>query len=117
MQPYVPPLQYTQGQPEPIAAHGGLSYMSFDQDGDAGAGSVLEGIADRIADHGRFVRVRALRVAFDAAALDEITHLEGAKGKSPLALGIRQDSIELRVKMTPKEIDGMELIYRRAFKY
>ncbi|MGD9045455.1 MAG: hypothetical protein PVG06_17205 [Desulfobacterales bacterium] len=33
----------------------------------------------------------------------EITHLEGAKGKSPLALGIRQDSIELRVKMKTKE--------------
>jgi hypothetical protein len=33
----------------------------------------------------------------------EITHLEGAKGKSPLALGIRQDSIELRVKIKTKE--------------
>ena len=34
--PYVPPLQRTAGQPPPIAANGGLSYMSFDQDGDAG---------------------------------------------------------------------------------
>ncbi len=34
--PYVPSLEYTAGQPEPIAAHGGLSYMSFDRDGDAG---------------------------------------------------------------------------------
>src|SRR5208282_3335554 len=33
---YVPPLQRTQGQPPPIAANGGLSYMSFDRDGDAG---------------------------------------------------------------------------------
>ena len=33
--PYVPPLQRTEGQPPPIAANGGLSYMSFDQDGDA----------------------------------------------------------------------------------
>jgi hypothetical protein len=33
----------------------------------------------------------------------EITHIEGHKGKSPLALGIRQDSIELRVKMKAKE--------------
>ena len=33
---YVPPLQRTQGQPPPIAAHGGLSYMSFDRNGDAG---------------------------------------------------------------------------------
>ena len=32
-----------------------------------------------------------------------ITHLEGGKGKTPLALGIRNDSIELRVKMKQKE--------------
>ena len=30
---YVPPLQLTEGQPPPIAANGGLSYMSFDRDG------------------------------------------------------------------------------------
>ena len=29
--PYVPPLQRTAGQPPPIAANGGLSYMSFDR--------------------------------------------------------------------------------------
>ena len=28
MSAYVPPLQRTEGQPPPIAAHGGLSYMS-----------------------------------------------------------------------------------------
>ena len=33
----------------------------------------------------------------------EITHIEGHKGKSPLALGIRNDSIELRVKLKEKE--------------
>ena len=33
---YVPPLQRTKGQPAPIAANGGLSYMSFDRNGDAG---------------------------------------------------------------------------------
>ncbi len=33
---YVPPLQLTQGQPPPVAANGGLSYMSLDNDGDAG---------------------------------------------------------------------------------
>ena len=27
MSAYVPPLQRTEGQPPPIAAHGGLSYM------------------------------------------------------------------------------------------
>ncbi|HLK26726.1 MAG TPA: CmcJ/NvfI family oxidoreductase [Caulobacteraceae bacterium] len=39
---YVPPLQLTAGQPAPIAANGGLSYMSFDRDGDAGTGKALE---------------------------------------------------------------------------
>jgi hypothetical protein len=33
----------------------------------------------------------------------EMTHIEGHKGKSPLALGIRNDSIELRVKLKEKE--------------
>ncbi len=33
---YVPPLELTRGQPEPIAAHGGRSYMAFDRNGDAG---------------------------------------------------------------------------------
>jgi len=33
----------------------------------------------------------------------EITHIEGAKGKSPLALGIREDSIELQIKMKSKD--------------
>lgn len=33
---YVPPFQLTSGQAPPIAAHGGLSYMAFDRDGDAG---------------------------------------------------------------------------------
>jgi hypothetical protein len=36
-------------------------------------------------------------------ALREVTHIEGAKGKTPLALGIRNDSIELQVKMKEKE--------------
>lgn len=35
-------------------------------------------------------------------ALREITHIKGDKGKSPLALGIRNDSIELQVKMKTK---------------
>ncbi len=33
---YVPPFQLTKGQPPPVAAHGGVSYVSFDRDGDAG---------------------------------------------------------------------------------
>src|SRR4029077_10383220 len=39
---YVPPLQRTEGQPPPVAAHGGLSYMAFDRDGDAGTAVALQ---------------------------------------------------------------------------
>src|SRR5438270_7804354 len=46
---YVPPLQRTAGQPEPIAAHGGLSYMTFDRDGDAGTAVALEDALAEIA--------------------------------------------------------------------
>jgi hypothetical protein len=46
---YVPPLQRTAGQPEPIAANGGLSYMAFDRDGDAGTAKALEDALTEIA--------------------------------------------------------------------
>ena len=36
-------------------------------------------------------------------AVREITHIEGDKGKSPLSLGIRNDSIELQVKIKTKD--------------
>ena len=36
-------------------------------------------------------------------ALREVTHIEGDKGKMPLSLGIRNDSIELQVKMKSKD--------------
>ncbi len=36
-------------------------------------------------------------------AVREITHIEGDKGKTPLALGIRNDSIEIQVKMKSEE--------------
>ena len=39
---YVPPLELTAGQPAPIAANGGLSYISFDKDGDAGTTTAIE---------------------------------------------------------------------------
>ena len=42
---YVPPLQRTKGQPPPIAANGGLSYMSFDRDGDAGTAAATEALS------------------------------------------------------------------------
>ncbi len=40
--PYVPSLQLTTGQPPPIAANDGLSFMAFDRDGDGGSGAALE---------------------------------------------------------------------------
>src|ERR1700712_2777347 len=39
---YVPPLERTAGQPAPIAANGGLSYMSFDREGDGGTTKAIE---------------------------------------------------------------------------
>ena len=48
--PYVPPLQLTQGQEPPIAANGGLSYMSFDRDGDGGTQAAMEAAFKQIAD-------------------------------------------------------------------
>jgi hypothetical protein len=47
---YVPPLQLTQGQAPPIAANGGLSYMSFDRDGDAGTAKALDDLLAVIAE-------------------------------------------------------------------
>jgi hypothetical protein len=46
---YVPPLQLTEGQPPPIAANGGLSYMSFDRNGDAGTAAATEAALIQIA--------------------------------------------------------------------
>lgn len=47
---YVPSLELTAGQPAPVAAHGGLSYMSFDRDGDAGTTVALEDALAQIAE-------------------------------------------------------------------
>src|SRR5580700_10049001 len=48
--PYVPTLERTAGQPPPIAANGGLSYMSFDRDGDAGTATAIQDALAEIAD-------------------------------------------------------------------
>ncbi len=47
---YVPALQLTEGQPSPIAANGGLSYLSFDRDGDAGPAAATEAALVQIAE-------------------------------------------------------------------
>ena len=46
---YIPPFQLTEGQPAPFAANGGLSYMSFDKDGDAGTTAATEAALQQIA--------------------------------------------------------------------
>src|SRR5246500_2776292 len=48
--PYVPSLQRTEGQPPPVAANGGLSYLSFDRDGDAGTAKALEDALTQITE-------------------------------------------------------------------
>ena len=40
--PYVPPLQRTAGQPPPVAANGGRSYMALDCNGDAGTAAAFK---------------------------------------------------------------------------
>ncbi len=41
-------------------------------------------------------------------AVREITHIEGSEGKSPLALGIRESSLELKVKV--EKVDDEETV-------
>jgi hypothetical protein len=47
---YLPPLQLTKGQPPPIAANGGLSYMSFDRNGDAGTAAATTAALELLAE-------------------------------------------------------------------
>ena len=47
--PYVPSIELTDGQAPPIAANGGLSYMSFDRNGDAGTLAATEDAFELIA--------------------------------------------------------------------
>lgn len=44
-------------------------------------------------------------------ALREITHIEGSKGKTPLALGVRDGSIELKVTIQEAE-EGEEAVIK-----
>ncbi len=48
--PFVPSFELTAGQAPPIAANEGLSYMSFDKDGDAGTAKALEDALQLVAD-------------------------------------------------------------------
>ncbi len=57
---YVPPLQLTKGQPAPIAANGGLSYMSLDRNGDAGTTAATEDALHQIAEGAGQALIEAL---------------------------------------------------------
>lgn len=48
--PFVPSLELTAGQAPPIASNGGLSYMSFDRNGDAGTAAAIEDALKQIAE-------------------------------------------------------------------
>ena len=52
---YIPPFELTEGQPAPFAANGGLSYMSFDQDGDAGTAAATPSTEGSITPSGQWV--------------------------------------------------------------
>ena len=45
---YIPKPEYTKGQPAPIAANNGLSYMSFDSNGDGGSKAATLAALDQI---------------------------------------------------------------------
>ena len=47
---YVPAFELTAGQPPPIAANGGVSYMAFDEGGDAGTAAATEAAFAQIAE-------------------------------------------------------------------
>ena len=47
---YVPLLQRTHGQPAPVAANGGLSYLALDRAGDAGTAAALEDALAQVTD-------------------------------------------------------------------
>ncbi len=47
---YVPPFELTAGQAPPVAANRGVSYMAFDQGGDAGTAMALDHALAQIAD-------------------------------------------------------------------
>ena len=47
---HVPSFQLTEGQPPPIAANGGLSWMAFDRDGGAGTAAATEAALRQVAE-------------------------------------------------------------------
>jgi hypothetical protein len=74
---YVPALQLTAGQTPPIAANGGLSYMAFDNDGDAGVGAATEAALQQIAS------------GSGQAVIDMVDKAPGGPIETPRGIGFR----------------------------
>ena len=47
---FIPKPEYTKGQPAPIAANNGLSFMSFDMNSDGGSTAATAAALDQIRD-------------------------------------------------------------------
>lgn len=77
---YVPPLELTRGQPEPIAANGGLSYMSFDKEGDAGTAEATEDA------------LKLIRTGEGQALMDKLEHAPPGPIETKWGLGFRRYS-------------------------
>ena len=60
---YVPALERTDGQPPPIAANGGRSYLAYDRDGDAGTTAATEDALRQIASGAGQAVIEALESA------------------------------------------------------
>ncbi len=74
---YVPPFQLTAGQPAPVAAHGGVPYMAFERDGDAGT---AEATADAL---------RLIASGTGQAVIDMIENAPPGPIKTRWGLGFR----------------------------
>jgi hypothetical protein len=92
---YVPPLQLTERQPPPIAANGGLSYMSFDRDGDAGTAAATEAALRQIAE------------GEGQAVIDMIDNAPPGPIKTKWGVGFRSYSecLEYIRELLPKVVD------------
>jgi hypothetical protein len=77
---YVPPFQLTKGQPAPFAANGGLSYMSFDRNGDAGTAAATE------------AALSLLKTGEGQAVIDMIENAPPGPIKTKWGVGFRSES-------------------------
>lgn len=80
----------------------GARQISISRAGDGSVKVVAEYRDADLPSPGKVIGKKAI------AALRQITHIEGKKGELPLAMGIRDGSLELKVKV--KEKDDVETV-------